>query len=235
MFEPASQPDSVALNGNEFPVDGSIREMTLLIFRDETSQPPILIQPESPAISAQKPRASRWRSDTDLDLGVFSMLGVFRETPLADTLWVVTDYAISQATQKQGTRIKQPAPIRAGSTADFLQADYHFEAEQLRAALESIETAEFACFQQLVDSLEQGKSSQVTSLDTAFEELIDTYKCLQPVELEPVEDPLVREIEETRTQNQQLGEELSLVRNQNCRQNYHEWFKNNLAGYPHAI
>ena len=34
------------------------------------------------------------------------------------------------------------------------------------------------------------------------------------MELEATEDPLVREIEETRTQNQQLREELSLVRNQ---------------------
>ena len=112
------------------------------------------------------------------------------------------------------TQIKQRAPIRAGSTADFLQAVYHFEPEQLRAALECIDTAEIVYFQQLVDSLEQGKSSQVTTLDTALEQLIDTYKCLQPVDQEPVEDPLVKEVEETRTQNQQLREELSAVRNQ---------------------
>ena len=57
-----------AFNGNEFPVDDSISEMTLLIFRDQASQPTILIPPDSPAISAQKPRASRWRSDTGYDL-----------------------------------------------------------------------------------------------------------------------------------------------------------------------
>ena len=66
----------------------------------------------------------------------------------------------------------------------------------------------------LEHSSQREKSSQVTTLDTALEQLIDTYKCLQPVEQEPVEDPLVREIEETRTQNQQLREELSVVRNQ---------------------
>jgi hypothetical protein len=112
------------------------------------------------------------------------------------------------------TQIKQRAPIRAGGTADFLQAVYHFEAEQLRTALESIETAETIYFQHLVDSLEQGESSQVTTLDTALEQLIDTYKCLQPVKQEVIEDPLVREVEEARTQNQELREELSLVRNQ---------------------
>ena len=68
MFERASKPDTVALTGKEFPIDASIREMTLLIFRSANSQPTILIPPDSPAISAQKPRASRWRSDQGYDL-----------------------------------------------------------------------------------------------------------------------------------------------------------------------
>ena len=41
MFERASKPDTVALAGKEFPVDSSIREMTLLIFRKPNSQPTI--------------------------------------------------------------------------------------------------------------------------------------------------------------------------------------------------
>lgn len=68
MFERASKPDTVALTGKEFPIDASIREMTLLIFRSANSQPTILIPPDSPAISAQKPRGSRWRSDQGYDL-----------------------------------------------------------------------------------------------------------------------------------------------------------------------
>ncbi len=68
MFERASEPDTVALRGKEFPIDASIREMTLLIFRGADSQPTILIPPDSPAISAQKPRGSRWRSDQGYDL-----------------------------------------------------------------------------------------------------------------------------------------------------------------------
>ncbi len=68
MFERASKPDTVALRGKEFPIDASIREMTLLIFRKADSQPTILIPPDSPAISAQKPRGSRWRSDQGYDL-----------------------------------------------------------------------------------------------------------------------------------------------------------------------
>jgi len=68
MFERASKPDTIALDGKEFPIDASIREMTLLIFRGPGSQPTILIPPDSPAISLQKPRASRWRSDQGYDL-----------------------------------------------------------------------------------------------------------------------------------------------------------------------
>ena len=68
MFERASEPDTVTLKGKEFPIDASVREMTLLIFRGPDSQPTILIPPDSPAITAQKTRGSRWRSDPGYDL-----------------------------------------------------------------------------------------------------------------------------------------------------------------------
>ena len=68
MFERASKPDTVALRGKEFPIDASIREMTLLIFRSPGSQPTLLIPPDSPAISSFKKRGSRWRSDKAYDL-----------------------------------------------------------------------------------------------------------------------------------------------------------------------
>jgi uncharacterized protein (TIGR03503 family) len=42
--------------------------MTLLLFRKAGSAPTLLIPPDSPAISAQKPRGSRWRSDQGYDL-----------------------------------------------------------------------------------------------------------------------------------------------------------------------
>ena len=68
MFERASKPDTVTLKGKEFRIDASVREMTLLIFRGPDSQPTILIPPDSAAISAQKTRGSRWRSDPGYDL-----------------------------------------------------------------------------------------------------------------------------------------------------------------------
>ncbi|MDH3857150.1 MAG: VWA domain-containing protein [Gammaproteobacteria bacterium] len=68
MFERASKPDTVALKGREFQIDSSIREMTLLLFRTDTSEPTLLIPPDSPALSALKPRGSRWRSDQGYEL-----------------------------------------------------------------------------------------------------------------------------------------------------------------------
>ena len=68
MFERASKSDTVALNGREFQIDSSIREMTLLLFRTDNSEPTLLIPPDSPALSALKPRGSRWRSDQGYDL-----------------------------------------------------------------------------------------------------------------------------------------------------------------------
>ncbi len=68
MFERASEPDTVALKRNEFSIDTSIREMTLLIFRKPGSQPTILIPPGKPAISEQKPGGARWRSGEGYDL-----------------------------------------------------------------------------------------------------------------------------------------------------------------------
>jgi len=68
MFERASKPDTVAFDGREFQIDSSIKEMTLLLFRTDSSEPTLLIPPDRPALSALKPRGSRWRSDQGYDL-----------------------------------------------------------------------------------------------------------------------------------------------------------------------
>lgn len=68
MFERAARPDTVAFDGREFPIDASIREMTLLVFRLPGSAPTRLIPPDGPAISAQNPRGSSWRGDPGYDL-----------------------------------------------------------------------------------------------------------------------------------------------------------------------
>ncbi len=68
MFERATKPDSVRLEDNQFVIDKSIKEMTLLIFRQPGSKHTLLYPPESNAISAGKPGNSVWRSDDGYDL-----------------------------------------------------------------------------------------------------------------------------------------------------------------------
>ena len=67
-FERATKPDTVKLTGNQFSVDKSIKEMTLLIFRQKHSAPTILYPPESNPVSLKRPGRSIWRSDSGYDL-----------------------------------------------------------------------------------------------------------------------------------------------------------------------
>jgi hypothetical protein len=86
MFERATKPDSIPLQGNEFSVDDSISEMTLLVFR-KTDKKVRLIQPDRQVhgeashgpnvrwrndqgyalITVKKPVSGRWQLDADVD------------------------------------------------------------------------------------------------------------------------------------------------------------------------
>ena len=68
MFERATVPDSVSIDGNQFKIDSSIKEMTLLVFRSRGSEATHLYPPKSSAISAKRPGNSIWRSDDSYDL-----------------------------------------------------------------------------------------------------------------------------------------------------------------------
>jgi uncharacterized protein (TIGR03503 family) len=67
-FERATKPDTVKLTGNQFSIDKSIKEMTLLIFRQKDSALTLLYPPKSSPISLKKPGKSTWRSDSGYDL-----------------------------------------------------------------------------------------------------------------------------------------------------------------------
>ena len=86
IFERVAQPDTVPLQDNSFKVDGSIKEMTLLIFR-RSEQQTRLIDPGGTSytsnqgskqvtwksdqgydlITVQNPRAGTWKIDADVD------------------------------------------------------------------------------------------------------------------------------------------------------------------------
>ncbi len=68
MFERATAPDTVALEDNRFKIDGSVREMTLLVFR-KSQRPTVLFDPAGKAHSEKQPgKGVRWRRDMGYDL-----------------------------------------------------------------------------------------------------------------------------------------------------------------------
>lgn len=70
MFERATKPDTVPLIGNQFVVDKSIKEMTLLVFRDENSNKNTqLFDPTGRVINKNKNfKDVSWRSEVGYDL-----------------------------------------------------------------------------------------------------------------------------------------------------------------------
>ena len=68
MFERAMEPDSISLDGNQFNIDSSIKEMTLLVFRKPGSSATYVYPPKSSAISAVRPGNTIWRRDDGYDL-----------------------------------------------------------------------------------------------------------------------------------------------------------------------
>lgn len=112
------------------------------------------------------------------------------------------------------TRIRDRAEARLKATESFLRAVFNLEGEALRDALESIDRQETEFYQQLIDSLYRGSSTQISSLDAALNKLIEAYKCLKPSVLEAPEiDPVERQLETTLSENERLREELSITKN----------------------
>ena len=68
MFERATSPDTVSINDNQFKVDTSIKEMTLLVFRKPGSKTTKLFSPDGRRYSARKKGKTIWRSDEGYDL-----------------------------------------------------------------------------------------------------------------------------------------------------------------------
>ncbi|MDJ0834026.1 MAG: vWA domain-containing protein [Gammaproteobacteria bacterium] len=68
MFERATKPDTVPLVDNQFTIDKSVREMTLLVFRN-SDQVTRLIEPDQQAHSEHQHGAQvNWRNDQGYDL-----------------------------------------------------------------------------------------------------------------------------------------------------------------------
>lgn len=69
LFEKAAQRDTVPLLENNFKIDNSVSEMTLLVFRQNNTKQPELILPDQSRITKdQLPVNVRWHSDNNYDL-----------------------------------------------------------------------------------------------------------------------------------------------------------------------
>ena len=68
MFERATEPDTISLNGNQFKIDSSIKKLTLLIFRKSGSPTTRVYPPEGTSFSEKRPGNAIWRSDDAYDL-----------------------------------------------------------------------------------------------------------------------------------------------------------------------
>jgi uncharacterized protein (TIGR03503 family) len=69
MFEKATRPDTLPLEGNSVQVDNSIEEITFLIFRDARSGPTQLVQPDRRQFGMENaPQQVHWHHDTGFDL-----------------------------------------------------------------------------------------------------------------------------------------------------------------------
>jgi uncharacterized protein (TIGR03503 family) len=96
LFERATDPDMIELKGNEFTVDKSIKEMTLLIFRPKGSKLTQLYPPDAAIINSELKGKSTWRSEEGYDLITIKRpkVGVWKIDAYSDPdnrLMVVTD------------------------------------------------------------------------------------------------------------------------------------------------
>ena len=104
---------------------------------------------------------------------------------------------------------------RSEQTKTFLQAAYHLEGEELSAALADIDRHETEFFEHLVASLHWGGRAKLNTMDTAVDELIESYKCLQPRTESASQEELeaVQEVASLQVENETLRSELSVAKN----------------------
>ncbi len=69
LFEKTTQPDTVPLIDNKFLVDGSILELTLLVFKAKNSSPTEIIEPDQKKYNKNNtPAYVKWQSEKNYDL-----------------------------------------------------------------------------------------------------------------------------------------------------------------------
>jgi uncharacterized protein (TIGR03503 family) len=117
LFEKTIQRDTVPLNENQFKIDESVTEMTLLVFRQEGSKPTELILPDQSRVTMdQFPPNIAWHNETNYDL-------ITIETPLVGAWKIIAevdpDNRVMVVTDLKLHTTDLPNNILIGESFDF--------------------------------------------------------------------------------------------------------------------
>lgn len=117
LFEKAATRDTVPLTENQFKIDSSVSEMTLLIFRREGSKMTELLRPDQSSISPKKmPNNVRWHTEDNYDL-----ITIYK--PLVGQWFINADIdpdnRVMVMTDLKLTTTDLPNNILIGETFDF--------------------------------------------------------------------------------------------------------------------
>jgi von Willebrand factor type A domain len=146
LFEDAAPPDALPLTGNQFTVDTSVRELTVLVFRHTDALPLALTEPTGAVWTAQTaPDGVTWHNEADYDMVTITApkAGSWSFNAAADPdnrALIVTDLALRVADLPAHTMPREPMSITAEvyeqglplKRPDFLQlvkADVSVEAQ----------------------------------------------------------------------------------------------------------
>jgi uncharacterized protein (TIGR03503 family) len=187
LFERATEPDMIELKGNEFTVDKSIKEMTLLIFRPKESKLTQLYPPGAAIISSEQKGESTWRSEEGYDLITIKKptLGVWKIDAYSDPdnrLMVVTDLklkvleipaymtpsqplSISTALYNKGNKINKNSFLRFVKF-DLMHIDENDTEHQLALIHTKVRKDKGQYLHLLEGSLAEGKHSFVVTIDS---------------------------------------------------------------------
>ncbi len=128
-----------------------------------------------------------------------------------------------EAARQLVDQIKHQSETRREHTGSFLEEKYRFEDQQLKQAVDAIDKSEKQFFQKVINLYLKRDAEALTSLDASVAEMIDVYKSLSPVmpDAETMEKlnsaasvggADEAELEQLRTANAKLTEELSITK-----------------------
>jgi len=230
LFEKAAKRDTVPLLDNNFKIDDSVSEMTLLVFRRENSKPTALILPDQSQITYEnRTNSVRWHNDLNYDL-------ITIEQPLSGQ-WQIDadvdpDNRVMVVTDLKLQTTDLPNNILIGETFD-LDASLTEKGEVIiRQDFLSLVDAQLKEESELADAIEKslndeqrdgvyqshiGNTFQVGRNDVVVTMTSDTFERQRRQSINVVATPFTIELEQlldrdTRTHRLSMNPDTSLIK-----------------------